>query len=149
MSKPPASPDETAPPDQGEAVSDYEVGYGRPPVATRFKPGQSGNPKGRPKASKNLSTLVREKLQAKVPAREGGRERRMSKGEIGVTKMVNRFAETGDPKLYGVLREAEGVSGGSGAVGVAAASVEEQVSHTDILAWFLEQNRSSAGEGGG
>lgn len=32
--------------------SGYEVGYGRPPQATRFKKGQSGNPKGRPKAAK-------------------------------------------------------------------------------------------------
>jgi hypothetical protein len=31
---------------------DYEVGYGRPPVATRFRPGGVGNPKGRPKKKK-------------------------------------------------------------------------------------------------
>lgn len=31
----------------------YEVGYGKPPEATRFRPGQSGNPKGRPKGAKN------------------------------------------------------------------------------------------------
>jgi len=33
--------------------SSYEVGYGRPPARTRFKPGRSGNPKGRPKGSRN------------------------------------------------------------------------------------------------
>lgn len=38
--------------------ADYEVGYGRPPAASRFKPGRSGNPRGRPPKSKNLSTLV-------------------------------------------------------------------------------------------
>ena len=31
----------------------YEVGYGKPPEASRFKPGRSGNPKGRPRGSKN------------------------------------------------------------------------------------------------
>lgn len=31
----------------------YDVGYGRPPMETRFRPGQSGNPRGRPKGSKN------------------------------------------------------------------------------------------------
>ena len=31
----------------------YEVGYAKPPAATRFKPGQSGNPRGRPKGAKN------------------------------------------------------------------------------------------------
>ena len=33
---------------------DYEVGYGKPPHHTRFKPGVSGNPRGRPKDAKNL-----------------------------------------------------------------------------------------------
>jgi hypothetical protein len=29
-------------------MSDYKIGYGKPPAATQFKKGQSGNPKGRP-----------------------------------------------------------------------------------------------------
>ena len=33
--------------------SGYEVGYGKPPKHSRFRPGKSGNPKGRPKGSKN------------------------------------------------------------------------------------------------
>jgi hypothetical protein len=44
---------------------DYEVGYAKPPVKTRFAPGQSGNPRGRPKGSKNrkgLPSLNEERL---------------------------------------------------------------------------------------
>jgi hypothetical protein len=41
---------------------DYEVGYGKPPKHTRFKPGQSGNPKGRPKASKDFRSLLHRAL---------------------------------------------------------------------------------------
>jgi hypothetical protein len=35
----------------------YEVGYGKPPAATRFQPGRSGNPKGRPRGSKNRQNI--------------------------------------------------------------------------------------------
>jgi Family of unknown function (DUF5681) len=46
--------------------ADYEVGYGKPPRHTRFKKGQSGNPRGRPNGSKNLSTLLSETLSEPV-----------------------------------------------------------------------------------
>jgi hypothetical protein len=32
---------------QAQKSDDYDVGYGKPPVHSRFKPGQSGNSKGR------------------------------------------------------------------------------------------------------
>lgn len=47
--------------------TDYEVGYAQPPVATRFVPGKSGNPKGRPKGSRNrpkLPALNEERMKA-------------------------------------------------------------------------------------
>ena len=60
----------------------YEVGYGRPPVATRYKSGQSGNPKGRPKGAKNkptpfgaerIKTLILEEAYREIPVLEQGR----------------------------------------------------------------------------
>jgi hypothetical protein len=41
---------------------DYAVGYGKPPVETRFQKGQSGNPEGRPRGTKKLVTLLAEVL---------------------------------------------------------------------------------------
>ena len=38
-------------------MSDHKVGYGKPPKAHQWRPGQSGNPKGRPKGSRNRPTL--------------------------------------------------------------------------------------------
>jgi hypothetical protein len=56
------------------------IGYGKPPKATRFKPGKSGNPKGRPKGARNLDTLMAEELEAPVKVREQGVEQIVSKG---------------------------------------------------------------------
>lgn len=49
--------------------ADYTVGYGRPPAHTQFKPGTSGNPKGRPPGARGIKTLVREMMTAKVSVR--------------------------------------------------------------------------------
>ena len=55
---------------------DYEVGYGTPPLHTRFQKGQSGNPKGRPRGRKNLSSLLNEALNGWVIVVENGRRKK-------------------------------------------------------------------------
>lgn len=52
---------------------DGKVGYGRPPKATRFKPGQSGNPRGRPGASLSLKRLL-QKLFKKTASLPSGKK---------------------------------------------------------------------------
>tara|TARA_R110000824_G_scaffold399102_1_gene603965 strand:- start:2567 stop:2950 length:384 start_codon:yes stop_codon:yes gene_type:complete len=54
--------------------ADYDVGYGKPPKETQFKSGESGNPKGRPKGSKNLSTVMQETLSQRVVITEGNKQ---------------------------------------------------------------------------
>jgi hypothetical protein len=56
----------SVPPDDPVERPSYEVGYGKPPQATRFQPGKSGNPKGRPRGSRKAPPVdgAVEKLKA-------------------------------------------------------------------------------------
>ena len=74
------------------AEEDERVGYRRPPLRTRFRPGQSGNPRGRPKGARNLNTVVAAALGEKVAVTENGRRRRITKLEAAVKQLVNRAA---------------------------------------------------------
>jgi len=56
----------------------HDVGYGRPPRGHQFKPGQSGNPRGRPKGAKNEATILRILLNRKIEIREGARTRKVT-----------------------------------------------------------------------
>jgi hypothetical protein len=70
--------------------STYEVGYGRPPKGTQFKKGQSGNPRGRPKDSKNLSSRIKAVMGRKVTIPENGRPRRVAWGDALLMKVVSK-----------------------------------------------------------
>src|SRR3984957_21320305 len=70
------------------STDDTEVGYGRPPGHSRFKKGQSGNPKGRAKGTKNLKTDLNEELQETIVVREGTRTIKISKQRAIVKTMI-------------------------------------------------------------
>lgn len=88
-----------------------KVGYRNPPVHTRFKPGQSGNPSGRRKGSQNLKTLFNKILNEEVSLREGERVKKISKAEA-VLRGVVVGALRGDTRsLAMLLRMAEQAGG--------------------------------------
>lgn len=84
------------------APDTYAVGYGRPPVSSRFKPGQSGNSKGRQKQSHNPRTVMQRVLNEGMQIRERGRVRRMPTFEALVRTTLSR-AFKGDPKAMASL----------------------------------------------
>jgi Family of unknown function (DUF5681) len=90
---------------------DYEVGYGKPPRQTRFRKGQSGNPRGRSPGAKNLKTLLNDALNEPVTVTENGGHRKITKRQAIITQLVNRSA-TADLRaikiLLDMLRDVEG-----------------------------------------
>ena len=82
--------DDDEPPTDHKTNSDYEVGYGKPPERTRFKPGQSGNPRGRPKGTKNLKTDLMDELAQRIAISEGGQLQTVTKQRALVKSAVNR-----------------------------------------------------------
>lgn len=81
----------------------YEVGFGKPPAAARFKKGQSGNPKGRPKGKRNAATVIMRALDAKVIINENGRRREITKFEAAITQLANKAA-SGDLRALGMVK---------------------------------------------
>jgi hypothetical protein len=81
---------------------DYEVGYKKPPRETQFKPGQSGNPKGRPKERKNFKTELLEELHERIAVKEGGAHRKVTK-QRAMLKSLTAKALHGDTKAAAVI----------------------------------------------
>src|SRR5687768_9358671 len=74
--------------DRKESEVSYAVGYRRPPVHTRFKVGQSGNPSGRPKGTANLKTLFDRILREEISLREGEVTKKITKAEAILRGLV-------------------------------------------------------------
>lgn len=77
--------------------ADYDVGYGRPPKSGQFKAGQSGNPSGRPKGSKNAMAQLSAAANEKITVTVNGKTRRITKYEAMCKQLLNN-ALNGDAR---------------------------------------------------
>lgn len=76
----------------------YDVGYGKPPKHSQFKPGcPSPSPSGRPKGARNVATVLRDELAQKITVTENGKEITITKLE-GVVKAAAIKGLKGDPR---------------------------------------------------
>jgi hypothetical protein len=115
---------------------DDRAGYKRPPKATRFKRGQSGNPTGRRNGSRNLRTDVADVLSGQVVICEDGNERTISRQEIILLSLFNKAVQ-GDVKAITAL-----LNMGARLLETAEPPAPEELSETDlrILEKFLRHN---------
>src|SRR5271166_688043 len=95
-----------------EDENDYKVGPGRPPLHTRFRKGQSGNPGGRSK--KNLPALLADALNEPVFVTIDGERRQITKREAVVHQLVNKSTSAdlrATKMLFDMMKDAEQKAG--------------------------------------
>ena len=127
----------------------YIVTRGKPPREHQFRPGQSGNPNGRPKGSKELRTLLEQELERKVDATIAGQNVRLTKRKAMVKRLVDKAIQGDLKALLTIVRMEEqgGPLRGSGAAPIdidAVTAKEEQ-----ILYGFLARTPNKGNETGG
>ena len=83
--------------DPSDPGGGYKVGYRRPPLATRFRPGTSGNPRGRPKKPRDLEDDLIEMLSKNITVREDGKLRKISRQKAILRKLLSQALQ-GDAK---------------------------------------------------
>ena len=117
-----------------ETGSDYSVGYKKPPRHSQFKPGQSGNKKGRPKKDKPIADVFLKELRSRVIVNMGGKTQKVSKLEALVIQQVNKAA-SGDAKATSLVLE------------VIRSVAEDKANHVrELLDAFRERNRQNMGD---
>jgi Family of unknown function (DUF5681) len=127
--------------DPSKPGDDYKVGYRHPPLATRFRKGTSGNPRGRPKHARNLATVLAAALDERVVITENGRRKTTTKFEAAVKQFVNR-AVSGDARSMRLLLPL------IQAIEVPATEGLEHISEeATALLWAAKQSNKQAKEG--
>ena len=74
------------------AKDDFAIGYKKPPVKSQFKKGTSGNPKGRPKGSLSISSVLMKTGREQVSVTINGKTRIMTKLEAASMQLHNKAA---------------------------------------------------------
>lgn len=76
-----------------EFKAEYEVGYRKPPKNTRFTPGKSGNPRGRPMGAKGLSTVFAKEANKRVTVRTAEGTQKITQQEAIIKRLFHKAME--------------------------------------------------------
>ena len=122
-------------------TEEYKVGYRKPPREHQFKPGQSGNKRGRPKGAGGFKDDVKAALGVKVTITEDGKKKRITIIAAALKRLIHNAVVKGDPraieKLFMLAQQME--------AGAPASVDEIQPEDQALLDAFLQ--RQSQGDG--
>jgi hypothetical protein len=116
-------------------MAKYKVGYGKPPKQHQFKPGESGNKRGRPPNSNNALTILNKRLSSKITIKEGERKVQISKLDALVMQTINSGLK-GNLKAASMIFDLLDRKGLMDNVDMASILPEN---HQDILKEFVKQ----------
>jgi hypothetical protein len=88
-----------------EAV--HEVGYGKPPRATRFRKGRSGNPRGRPNGDENLLSVFKRMVTKRIKIREGDKSRTITMADAIILQNYKAALQKDQIAMSNIIRLAE------------------------------------------
>lgn len=120
------------------------IGYGSPPRHTRFKQGQSGNPRGRPKGSSNFVSDLKDTLQAPITLNDGGKSRRVTTQKAALLRLREKALKGDVRALDKLLSYAMTISGSPAEDTVKSPSVDDHA----ILEAFRQQILAEANAAG-
>jgi Family of unknown function (DUF5681) len=86
--------------------ADYTVGYKKPPLHSRFKPGNRANPAGRPRGAKGVKAVLAKLLDRRIVVTEDCKRRKITMRELGFAKLIDKFSD-GDLYAAKLLMEFE------------------------------------------
>ena len=119
----------------------YVVGYGKPPIHTRFQRGESGNPRGKRKGQTGLKAVVEKVFQEKVSIRTARGIRKVTKLDALVQKLMND-ALTGDARaVMHIVRLAKEAGLTQEAAAIEAASQDLTEEDRRIMARYMRPPR--------
>jgi hypothetical protein len=116
----------------------YVVGFGRPPASSQFQPGESGNPKGRPKGARNASSMARDALERTTTVKVKGTWRTMTVRKAAYLR-VSEKAAAGDAKALDYLLALESEERAPGPDHAQPLSAKD----LELLQGFFDRRRAS------
>jgi hypothetical protein len=126
---------------KGDADPTYRVGNKKPPLHTRFKRGQSGNPRGRPKSRSNFAQMLMEELGRPVPVVRNGKPVKFPNDRLFVTSLVKDAITKGPQDKIVLLKAVQQLEVREAAVAAEAGKKADQFGPVKEFSWTEEQQK--------